>query len=81
MSGERDWTAELTVNRETKNVIIAILLHFFLRLLVSGRVVGPFKRVENGLHLSEILTFVIFRGIDETVKDNDVLTVTAIEGM
>lgn len=34
---------ELTVNRETKNVIIAILLLFFLRLLVSGSVVSPFK--------------------------------------
>ena len=29
--------------RETKNVIIAILLLFFLRLLVSGRVVSPLK--------------------------------------
>ena len=43
LPGERDWTAELTVNRETKNVIIAILLLFFLRLLVSGRVFCPFK--------------------------------------
>lgn len=34
---------ELTVNRETKNVIIAILLLFFLRLLISGRVVSPLK--------------------------------------
>lgn len=54
---------------------------FFLRLLVSGRVVSPFKRVENCLYLSEILALVIFRGIDEAVQDNDILTVTAIEGM
>ena len=29
--------------RETKNVITAILLLFFLRLLVSGRVISPLK--------------------------------------
>ena len=41
----------------------------------------PFKGVENGLHLPEILAFVIFRGIYKAVQYNYVLPVLAVERM
>ena len=50
----------------------------FLRPFLIAR---PLERIENRLDLSEILPLVILRSIHEAVENDDILSVTAIEGM
>lgn len=55
----------------------------FLVLLLLNRSIAarPFERIQDSLYLPEILTFIIFRSIYETVQNDDILAVTAVERM
>ena len=57
------------------------MTNYFLFVFPGIFIFRPFPGIQNGLYLSEILTFVISRGINEGLHNYNVLSVPGIEGM